>query len=97
MAKGYWVSSYRKILDPDGLAAYGKLATAAIAAGGGRIIVRGVAAYASGAGIQERTVIVEFDSLESAFSTYQSDAYKAALTALGNAVERDFRIVEGAE
>jgi len=41
--------------------------------------------------------VVEFESLERATQVYESDAYKAALTALGNAVERDFRIVEGAE
>ncbi|WP_206996385.1 DUF1330 domain-containing protein [Trinickia mobilis] len=97
MAKGYWVVAYRKILDAESLAAYGKLASPAIKAGGGRLIVRGDAAYASGAGIQERTVVVEFDSLESAMSTYKSDAYQAALVAFGKAAERDFRIVEGTE
>jgi uncharacterized protein (DUF1330 family) len=97
VAKGYWVTSYRKILNPEGLAAYAKLATPAIQDGGGRFLVRGVAVYASGVGLQERTVVIEFDSLESAISTYKSDAYQAAIAALGNAVERDFRIVEGAE
>jgi len=97
VAKGYWVSAYRKILDPEGLAAYAKLATPAVQAGGGRFLTRSVAVYASGAGVQERTVVIEFDSLESATSTYKSDAYQAALAALGNSVERDFRIVEGTE
>jgi uncharacterized protein (DUF1330 family) len=97
VAKGYWVTSYRKIIDTEGLAAYAKLATPAIQAGGGRFLVRGPAVYASGVGLQERTVVIEFDSLESALSTYKSDAYQAAIAALGNSVERDFRIVEGAE
>jgi uncharacterized protein (DUF1330 family) len=97
MAKGYWVVSYRKVLDPEALAAYSKLATAAIQAAGGRIIVRGMAVFAHEAGIKERTVVVEFDSVESAISTFNSEAYKAALAALGTAVERDFRIVEGAD
>jgi len=43
----------------------------------------------------ERTVLVEFDSVEQAVAAYESDAYKAALNILGDAVERDFRIVEG--
>jgi uncharacterized protein (DUF1330 family) len=48
------------------------------------------------AGLQQRTVIVEFDSYESALACYDSEAYKKALGALGSGAERDFRIVEGA-
>jgi uncharacterized protein (DUF1330 family) len=40
-------------------------------------------------------VIIEFESFEKAIATYNSDAYKLALKALGSAAERDFRIVEG--
>ncbi|MUH43924.1 MAG: DUF1330 domain-containing protein, partial [Actinobacteria bacterium] len=35
MAKGYWVSAYRSISDPEKLAAYAKLAGPAITGGGG--------------------------------------------------------------
>jgi uncharacterized protein (DUF1330 family) len=97
MAKGYWISAYRKVFKPDQLAEYSKLATPAIHDGGGKILVRGVAKAAYGAGIAERTVLVEFDSLAKAIATYESPAYKAALDVLGDAVERDFRIVEGTE
>jgi uncharacterized protein (DUF1330 family) len=48
------------------------------------------------AGLQQRTVIVEFDSYETALAAYESEAYKKALQALGSGAERDFRIVEGA-
>jgi uncharacterized protein (DUF1330 family) len=96
MKKGYWISCYRSVSNPDALKAYAGLATAAVEAGGGRFLVRGVAAQAHGAGVVERAVIIEFDSLERAIQVYESNAYKAALTALGNGVERDFRIVEGA-
>ena len=41
MPKGYWVSVYRAISDPEKLAAYNKLARAAVKAGGGRTLVRG--------------------------------------------------------
>jgi len=44
-----------------------------------------------------RTVVIEFDSAESAIAAYDSPAYQAALKLLGDAVERDIRIVEGAE
>jgi uncharacterized protein (DUF1330 family) len=94
MAKGYWVSAYRKVLKPEQLAEYSKLATSAIRAGGGRVLARGVAAFA---GIAERTVLVEFDSLEQAKAAFDSAEYQAALNVLGDAVERDFRIVEGVE
>lgn len=41
MAKGYWVSCYRSITNPDALAAYAKLAGPAIEAGGGKFLARG--------------------------------------------------------
>ena len=44
MAKAYWISCYRSVSDPDKLAAYAKLAGPAIAAGGGRFMVRGMPA-----------------------------------------------------
>ncbi|WP_158904220.1 DUF1330 domain-containing protein [Burkholderia sp. L27(2015)] len=96
MKKGYWISCYRSVSNPDALKAYAGLATVAVEAGGGRFLARGVAAQAHGVGVVERAVIIEFDSLERAIEVYEGDAYKAALTALGNGVERDFRIVEGA-
>ncbi|HEX2651339.1 MAG TPA: DUF1330 domain-containing protein [Burkholderiales bacterium] len=95
MAKGYWVSCYRSIKNPDGLAAYAKLAAPAIQAGGGRFVVRGPAAKAYEQGILQRTVVVEFDSLATANKVHDGPAYQEALRALGDSVERDFRIVEG--
>jgi uncharacterized protein (DUF1330 family) len=47
------------------------------------------------AGIDQRTVIVEFDSVERADAAYRSEAYQAALAALGNGAERDIRFIEG--
>ena len=41
MSKGYWVTSYRKTNDPAKLAAYAQLAAPAVAAAGGKFIVRG--------------------------------------------------------
>ena len=97
MAKAYWCTTYRKINDPERLAAYARLATPAIADGGGRFLIRGVAAFAHGAGVKERTVVIEFESLEKAMSAFNSRGYQAALDVLGDAVERDLRIVEGVE
>lgn len=95
MAKGYWLSAYRAIHDPAALAAYSKLAGPAVAAAGGRVISRGMAFKTYEAGMSEPTVIVEFDSVEQAVAAYESAAYGEARAALGDAVERDFRILQG--
>lgn len=96
MSKGYWITTYRSISNPEALSAYSKLAGPAIQAGGGRFVVRGVAAKAYEAGVKERTVIIEFESLEKAIATYESAAYQAAKKLLDGAVERDVRMAEGA-
>ena len=95
MAKGYWVSVYRTIADPERLAAYDKLAGPAVKAAGGRLLSRGSRVVAHDAGIAERTVLIEFDSFEQAVAARESAAYREALVALSDGVERDFRIVEG--
>ncbi len=95
MAKGYLVTCYRKINDQEKWAAYAKLAGPAIQKAGGRFIVRGVPATTYEQGIKERTVIVEFDSVQKAVAAHDSADYQQALKALGNGAERDMRIVEG--
>ncbi|WCM24222.1 DUF1330 domain-containing protein [Paraburkholderia bryophila] len=97
MSKGYWVTSYRAIKDASKLAAYGQLAAPAVAAAGGKFVVRGVAEDAREQGLKERTVVIEYPSYEQAVAAYESDAYKKALEALGDGVERDLRIVRGVE
>jgi uncharacterized protein (DUF1330 family) len=95
VAKAYWISCYREVKDPAKLAAYAKLAGPAIQSGGGRFLARGVAAVAYEAGQLERTVLIEFDSLEQAVAVHESAAYQAALAALAGGVVRDLRIVRG--
>jgi len=95
MAKGYWISCYRSISDPDALAAYAKLAAPAIQAAGGRFLARGMPAKTYEHGVNQRTVLVEFESLAKAIEVHDGPAYQAALKALGNGAERDFRIIEG--
>jgi uncharacterized protein (DUF1330 family) len=62
---------------------------------GGRFLARGVAAKTYEAGVAERTVLIEFDSVEQAIAAHDSPGYKAALDALGDGAVRDIRIVEG--
>ena len=95
MPKAYWVSCYHSIKNPEKLAAYAKLAAPAIQSAGGRFLARGTAAKAYEQGLVQRTVIVEFESLAAANAAHDGAGYQEALRALGDGVERDFRIVEG--
>lgn len=96
MKKGYWVVEYRAISDTTALQSYAALAGPAIQAAGGTTLVRtSDAIEPHEAGLALRTVVIEFESFEAAKACYTSDLYRAALEALGQAAERDFRIVEG--
>ncbi|MFN3657318.1 MAG: DUF1330 domain-containing protein [Pseudolabrys sp.] len=96
MPKAYWVVTYRSIKNPEAWQAYAKLAGPALQAAGGRFIVRNKPAKVYEAGLNERIVMVEFDSLEKALAAHDTPAYAEALRALGSGnVERDMRIVEG--
>jgi uncharacterized protein (DUF1330 family) len=96
MAKAYWVATYRSLRNADALAAYAKLAGPAIQSHGGRFLVRGMPAKTYEAGVNQRVVVIEFDSVERAVAAHDSSAYQAALKVLGDAADRDIRIVEGA-
>ena len=93
--KAYWVVTYRSVSNPEGWAAYAKVAGPAISAAGGRYLVRNTPARHYEAGMDQRIVLVEFDSLDKAIAAHDTPEYQAALKVLGNAVVRDLRIVEG--
>jgi len=95
MPKAYWVSAYHAVHDEDKLAAYAKLASPAVQAGGGTFLARGMATKAYEAGLMQRTVIIEFESLAQAIACHDSPAYQAALQALDGGVTRDLRVIEG--
>jgi uncharacterized protein (DUF1330 family) len=96
MAKGYWISAYHSISNPDALAEYAKLAGPAIQGAGGKILARGGRVQAFEAGKNERTVLIEFENFDAAVAAYTSAGYKAALEKLGNdSVVRDIRVFEG--
>jgi uncharacterized protein (DUF1330 family) len=96
VAKAYWISFYRSIKDGDALAAYAKLAGPALQGAGGRFLARGIPAQVYEDGLMQRTVVIEFDSVQQAIAAHDGPGYQEALRVLGNAVERDLRIVEGA-
>jgi uncharacterized protein (DUF1330 family) len=96
MKKGYWAVAYRSISDEFAVKAYAALAGPAVQSFGGRFLTMSTSrVQAHEAGLQQRTVIVEFDSYDIALAAHESEAYQKALQALGPGAERDYRIVEG--
>lgn len=95
MSKCYWISTYRAVNDAEKLAAYAKLAGPALTAAGGRFMARGEPSMTYELGLNQRAVLIEFDSIEQAVAAHDSPAYQAALTALGDGADRDIRIIEG--
>lgn len=96
MPKAYWIATYRSIKDPEKLAAYAKIGGPALHNAGGRFLARGMPAQVYELGMNQRTVLIEFDSVAQARAAHDSPGYQEALRVLGNSVERDIRIVEGA-
>ena len=96
MKKGYWVVAYRSISDESAVKAYSALAVPAIQSFGGRFLTGFTSqVQAHEAGLQQRTIVVEFDSYDIALAAHKSEAYQKGLQALGSGAERDYRIVEG--
>src|SRR3954452_9718483 len=96
MAKAYWVATYRSISDPDKLAAYAKLAGPAIQGAGGKFLARGTPAKTYENGLNQRCVVIEFDSVAAAQAAHDSPVYKAALDPHGNRADREIRIKHAA-
>src|SRR5438045_8232735 len=82
MAKAYWVVTYRAIKNQDAFAAYAKLAGPAVQASGGRFIVRGNPAKTYEAGMNQRVVVIEFDSLQKALAAHDNTAQPSKLLAM---------------
>jgi uncharacterized protein (DUF1330 family) len=95
MAKAYMVVCYHSVSDEEALKAYAKIAAPATEAAGGRYLARGNPAKTYESGLDQRTVIVEFDSVAQAIAAHDSPGYQAALKALGNGAKRDVRLIEG--
>jgi uncharacterized protein (DUF1330 family) len=96
MPKGYIVVSYRDAPNDANLSAYAPKALKAMTNVGAKFIARGMPVATFENGIQQRTVIVEFESTDAARAAITSDAYQAAFALRGN-VERDVRVIEGLE
>jgi len=98
MPKGYWITTYRSIKNPEALAPYAKLAGPAMAAAGGKFLVRCMPSKTYENGQMQRTVVIEFPSLAQALAAHETPGYQDALRKLGKGdVDRDMRVVEGPE
>jgi uncharacterized protein (DUF1330 family) len=91
----YWVSIYQETRDEQKWAAYTALAGPALTSAGGRVIARELPDTVYEGGLNQRVVIIEFDSLEAATAAHDSPGYQEALAALGDGVRREIRIVPG--
>ena len=94
MPRAYWISTYHAISDPSAVAQYAKLAGPALTAAGAKFLARGLPSVVYEAGIKERTVLIEFESVAQAIAAHDSPAYQEALAALGDGAKRDMRIIE---
>ena len=93
MAKGYWITCYRSVSDEATVKSYARLAGPVIEAHGGRFLARGIPVKAYEFGLNQRLVIIEFESTQKAIEAYESPEYQAALAILKDSAERDVRII----
>ena len=95
MGKAYLVLCYHSASDENALQEYAKLALPAIQGAGGCYFARGMPAKVYEAGLNQRTVIIEFYCVAQAIAAHDSPAYQTALKGLGNTAKRDVRVIEG--
>ena len=95
MPKGYVISRV-DIKDPAAYARYAEAATRAIAAHGGRPLVRGGRHEALEGQARARNVVLEFDTYEKARAYFHSPEYQAARALRQGAAEMEMVLVEGA-
>lgn len=86
------------IHDPDAYSQYRTLSGPAVAAHGGRFLVRGgPAELLEGSDEPKRIVVLEFDSMDAARRWYDSPEYREARAAREGAATARFVLVEGVE
>jgi uncharacterized protein (DUF1330 family) len=94
LMKGYWINRCH-ITDGEGYGKYAQLAGPAIEKFGGKFLVRGGDQVELEGGQYERTVLVEFKSMQDALNAYNSNEYVEALKYSKESSERHVVIVEG--
>lgn len=92
--KAYWITRCH-VHDSTEYDEYVKLAGPAIHKHGGTFLVRGGTQIELEGGPYERTVLVEFNSMNDAKHCYQSSEYQEALKHSSNSSNRHVVLVEG--
>ena len=88
--------AYESINDPNTFEEYRRQVMATLEAHGGRFIVRGGATECvEGAWDAERTVVIEFPSMDQARAWYHGEAYQELAAIRREASTADFVLVEG--
>ncbi|MGA0561809.1 DUF1330 domain-containing protein [Ancylobacter sp. VNQ12] len=96
MAKGYWISRL-DVHDTEGYKPYLPGAEEAIAAHGGRFLVRGGAFETLEGTSRSRNVVVEFRDYDTALACFHSPVYQAAYKHRVASSEGEHLIIEGYE
>jgi uncharacterized protein (DUF1330 family) len=92
----YVIASVREAHDQEALAEYRRRNSEAVAAHGGRFLVRGGDIdVLEGDWSPLRVVVMEFDDADAARRWYESDAYQAVIPIRQGASETDMILVEG--
>ncbi|MCE0509573.1 DUF1330 domain-containing protein [Microbacterium sp. KKR3/1] len=88
----YWVNTFTAIRDPQRVREYASLAGPAMEAAGGVFLAKGdPVAVLEGADL--RSTIIAFPDRDAAIAAYASPAYQRALEVLGDAAERQIRVL----
>jgi uncharacterized protein (DUF1330 family) len=94
MPKGYVIAHIR-VRDRAGFEEFKRMAEPAIAAHGGRVLVRNPDVDHREGSLRGVAVVIEFENMEIARSFYESDAYTAARRVRESTAETDLMLVEG--
>lgn len=94
MAKGYWVA-HVDVRDAEVYKQYIAANAAPFAEYGARFLVRGGSQTVMEGSAKKRTVVLEFDSFETAMACYNSPSYQEAKAIRDAVSDGDLLIVEG--
>ena len=94
MSKGYWIA-HVDVDDPEAYQKYREANGPALAAYGGRFLVRAGTQEVREGRVRSRTVVIEFDGYEKALACYDSEDYQKAIALRANVSTGDLSIVEG--
>ena len=98
MAKGYYLSAHRSEANLIKKAAYNLLAKGALEKAEGKVIAMakvGEKLTVHENGVNQSTVLIEFNAYDEAMYAYHSVDHQETLLALDNGADSDIRIFEG--